>query len=163
METSNLDSIHIMSEGCGSLHLFTSSVGVSLSDDDWIYEYSRISPEVILLIFFLRTVVFGFTPDLGLVSLWFLATQALSGTSSILSSWPQVKSDIGEPFPQVLCHYCPNIFCRQDRLQVKDFVAWLVSTFLFWQPTEYLSTTKRLEHWGKGSMQASTWLQKVGH
>lgn len=50
MENFNLESIHIMSKGWGSLPLFTSAVGVSLSDDDWTYEYSRISSEGILLI-----------------------------------------------------------------------------------------------------------------
>lgn len=43
----------------------------------------------------------------------------------------QVKSDIVWLLSQGLCLHCSSIYCRQNRLSVKDFVARLVSTFVF--------------------------------
>lgn len=86
------------------------------------------------------------------------SSQPSRQTSIGFLSWcgPQVKPDIGQPLLQVLCHHCPSTSYRQDRLQIKDFVAGLVSTFLFQYPTDYLPSPKRLECRGEGSMQAST-------
>lgn len=50
---------------------------------------------------------------------------------SISYTRPEVKSDTGWLFPQVLYHYCPSIFCKQDSLQVKGFVTGLASCFFF--------------------------------
>ena len=61
----------------------------------------------------------------------FLVTQDMSGFGpsrgvGLKSNQPSLGT------PTSVCHHCPNIFCMQDKLYIKGFVASLAFTFLFW-------------------------------
>lgn len=70
--------------GCGSVHVFSSAAGESLSDSD--HEYSRIALGIITLFF---PVIFGFI--LGLSATQFLVSGPLGsiGVGSLLWHGPQ--------------------------------------------------------------------------
>ena len=73
-----------------------------------------------------------------LSSLWVLAIQAVSGVGSLSWHRSQAGLVIDWLLRQFLCYLYPNISCRQDKLQVKGFVAGLISQSFYWK--SYLIT-----------------------
>lgn len=113
--------------GYGSLFLFVSAVGGSITDDGWvrpdISKHSRAVEVILLLLFFFLNNTTWFYPSLLSYSLWILVPQAVPG--SISWSGPLVKLGIGCLLSQSLDQPCLACLAGRTpgtRLHIYSFI-----------------------------------------
>ena len=110
-----------------------------------------------LYLFFKTSCVWFYPRSLGYLLL-VLGYPSSGGYRLFLMEWTlrQIRHLLATPTSFMA--YCPNIFCSQDRLQVKDFVIGLVFKFLLQQLTEHLPSQR---DWNVGTSSKSSYSMSV--